>query len=89
MLTKEIGVVAAASPRARCSVAAAPPGCRRLVTAALPRRRGDVTASTLQRLEAQTIQSIFKAGLHEFVSDFIRDNSALAFKIEEDYRFYG
>lgn len=49
----------------------------------------DLAASTLQRLEAQTIQSIFKAGLHEFVTDFIRDNAALGFKVEEDYRFYG
>jgi uncharacterized alpha-E superfamily protein len=49
----------------------------------------DLAASTLQRLEAQTIQTIFKNGLHEFVSEFIRDNAALAFKIEEDYRFNG
>ena len=49
----------------------------------------DLAVSTLQKLEAQTIQSIFKAGLHEFVSEFIRDNGALGFKVEEDYRFNG
>ncbi|MET0547471.1 MAG: alpha-E domain-containing protein [Caulobacterales bacterium] len=42
-----------------------------------------------QRLETQSIQSIFSSGLHEFISDFIRDNSILARRVEEDYRFYG
>ncbi len=42
-----------------------------------------------ERLESQTIQSIFRSGLHEFISDFISDNATLAAKVEEDYRIYG
>lgn len=36
---------------------------------------------------AGPIQSIFDGGLHEYVTDFLRANAALARQIEQDYRF--
>lgn len=39
-------------------------------------------------LQGQTIERIFKQGLHEFLVDFLERNSALASQIEIDYRFY-
>lgn len=36
---------------------------------------------------AGPIQSIFDGGLHEYVTDFLRANAALARQIERDYRF--
>ncbi|MFZ2103713.1 MAG: alpha-E domain-containing protein [Oricola sp.] len=43
----------------------------------------------LNRLRANTVDTIFDQGLHEFLDEFIRDNNALGGKIEQDYRFYG
>ena len=40
------------------------------------------------QLKDRDINSIFEFGLHQFISDFIRDNNALGMQIEEDYRFY-
>jgi uncharacterized alpha-E superfamily protein len=39
------------------------------------------------RLQGRDINSIFEFGLHQFISDFIRDNNALGLQIERDYRF--
>ncbi len=36
---------------------------------------------------SRPIQSIFDGGLHEFITDFLRANAALAQQIERDYRF--
>jgi len=48
-----------------------------------------VSESILQQLENNSIESIFDAGLHEFLLDFIRRNAELGGQIEQDYRFYG
>jgi len=45
--------------------------------------------SIYQRLQGQSIESIFDTGLHEFLLDFIRKNAELGAQIEQDYRFYG
>lgn len=42
-----------------------------------------------RRLVEQSIEGIFENGLHQFLSDFIVDNTALGLQIERDYRFYG
>lgn len=45
-------------------------------------------ASTLsERLKGATIDEIFEEGLHEFIEQFLADNSALSAQIETDYRF--
>jgi uncharacterized alpha-E superfamily protein len=36
---------------------------------------------------SRPIASIFDGGLHEFITDFLRANAALARQIERDYRF--
>lgn len=36
---------------------------------------------------SRPIQSIFDGGLHEFITDFLRANAALARQVERDYRF--
>ena len=40
------------------------------------------------RLNRMTIDDIFAAGLHEFITDFLSRNNALDRQIEADYRFY-
>jgi len=40
------------------------------------------------RLREQSIGTLLEAGLHEFLTEFIRDNGALSNQIEQDYRFY-
>ncbi|MBX3481581.1 MAG: alpha-E domain-containing protein [Caulobacter sp.] len=42
-----------------------------------------------RRLLDNSIDTIFENGLHQFLSDFIARNRALALQIEQDYRFYG
>ncbi|MEH6545913.1 MAG: alpha-E domain-containing protein [Sneathiella sp.] len=49
----------------------------------------DQADAIMTRLRNCTIETIFEMGLHEFITDFIRDNIALAAQIEEDYRFTG
>jgi uncharacterized alpha-E superfamily protein len=44
------------------------------------------TAICRDRL-SRPIQSIFDGGLHEYITDFLRANAALARQIERDYRF--
>ncbi len=47
-------------------------------------------ADEIQRSLTETpIEQIFETGLHEFIVDFLRKNSALGAQIEQDYRFYG
>jgi uncharacterized alpha-E superfamily protein len=48
----------------------------------------ELAAAQRDRLHNQTIEAIFNAGLHEFILNFIRENTALAASIETDYRFY-
>jgi uncharacterized alpha-E superfamily protein len=43
---------------------------------------------TNARLKNSTIRGIFDTGLHEFLSEFIRDNNRLGDEIAADYRFY-
>ncbi len=49
----------------------------------------DLAASINEGLKSQTIDSIFETGLHEFITEFIRDNNTLGLQIENDYRFNG
>ena len=39
------------------------------------------------RISDLTIEDIFDMGLHEFLVEFMRGNSAIANAISEDYRF--
>lgn len=41
------------------------------------------------RLDNTPIDAIFDFGLHEFLTDCLRDNAALGMQIEEDFRFSG
>jgi uncharacterized alpha-E superfamily protein len=43
---------------------------------------------TQAMLTAGSIKDIFDAGLHEFLANFIRDNTRLGDEIAQDYRFY-
>ncbi|MER8835141.1 alpha-E domain-containing protein [Mesorhizobium sp. M0909] len=45
-------------------------------------------AKTQAMLAAGSIKDIFDAGLHEFLANFIRDNTRLGDEIAQDYRFY-
>lgn len=45
-------------------------------------------AKTQAMLTAGSIKDIFDAGLHEFLVNFIRDNTRLGDEIAQDYRFY-
>ncbi|SMX32464.1 alpha-E domain-containing protein [Actibacterium lipolyticum] len=40
-------------------------------------------------LSETSIEGVFETGLHEFLTDFLRDNAALGAQIEQDFRFYG
>lgn len=40
------------------------------------------------QMKASTIRSIFETGLHEFLSEYIKDTNKLASHIETDFRFY-
>lgn len=48
----------------------------------------DLAAELLGCLEGQTIDGVLGQGLHEFITDFLARNSAIAKQIETDYRFY-
>ncbi|WP_421785154.1 alpha-E domain-containing protein [Hyphobacterium sp.] len=47
----------------------------------------DRAKAILDDLDGQDIDAIFKSGLHEFLSEFLRANNALGSQIETDYRF--
>ncbi|MBJ6371092.1 alpha-E domain-containing protein [Sedimentitalea arenosa] len=48
----------------------------------------DLADRMCARMNENTIQSIFEAGLHEFLTDSILDMGQIASLIETDYRFY-
>ncbi|WEX07440.1 alpha-E domain-containing protein [Chelativorans sp. AA-79] len=48
----------------------------------------DFADARLQKLKTVTISDVFEEGLHEFLTEFIRDNAALGDQIAADYRFY-
>ena len=43
---------------------------------------------TLAKLKVGSIKDIFDAGLHEFLTDFIRDNYRLGDEVARDFRFH-
>lgn len=45
--------------------------------------------ATSEKMQNLTIDAIFEQGLHEYIKDFIAQNSQLAAQIEQDYRFQG
>jgi len=47
----------------------------------------EVANTLFERLKGATIDEIFEEGLHEFIEQFLADNSALSTQIETDYRF--
>ncbi|MEM9011031.1 MAG: alpha-E domain-containing protein [Pseudomonadota bacterium] len=47
----------------------------------------DLAESTMRHFADREIEEIFDLGLHEFISDFLRENAALGQQIERDYRF--
>lgn len=49
----------------------------------------DLIDILLARLKHGTIEDVFEEGLHEFLTDFLRDISALGAQIERDYSFLG
>jgi len=48
----------------------------------------EMAEAKLKKLKTVTISDIFEEGLHEFLTEFIRDNAALGDQIAADYRFY-
>ena len=48
----------------------------------------DTVECTLAKLKVGSIKQIFDAGLHEFLTDFIRDNYRLGDEVAKDYRFH-
>ncbi|MEX0406528.1 alpha-E domain-containing protein [Aquibium sp. LZ166] len=48
----------------------------------------DLAESVLSRLKVSSIKEVFDQGLHEFLTDFIGDNSRLGSEIAQNYRFY-
>lgn len=46
-----------------------------------------VTADTLAMLKDRTVDQIFELGLHEFLTDFIKQNNRLGNEITENYNF--
>lgn len=52
-------------------------------------RSQEMADALLTGLEGRKIEAIFETGLHEFLTDFLADISALGAQIEQDYRFFG
>lgn len=48
----------------------------------------DLSAKLVGCLDGQTIEDVLDQGLHEFITDFLVQNRALAMQIETDYSFY-
>lgn len=47
------------------------------------------TAQTIRaQMQSTTIDQIFEIGLHEFLSEFLRDNARLGQQIQNEFRFY-
>ena len=49
----------------------------------------EMVEALMGRLSSNSTETIFEAGLHEFIVDFLADIAALAGQIERDYRFTG
>jgi len=49
----------------------------------------DQVEAMMGRLSAHSVETIFEAGLHEFILDILADLAELAARIETDYRFTG
>ena len=49
----------------------------------------ELAGTMLGQLRSRSINAIFETGLHEFITEFIRNNTELGFLIEKDYRFTG
>jgi uncharacterized alpha-E superfamily protein len=49
----------------------------------------DLIDAQRNKLRGHTIASVFDTGLHQFITDFIRENNAIGTQIERDYRFIG
>lgn len=49
----------------------------------------ELTDALYEQFIDRSIDSIFEAGLHDFLGEFIRRNNELGASIEHDYRFYG
>lgn len=47
-----------------------------------------MVSSTFAGLNIDSIDIVLENGLHEFLSDFLRQNAALGAQIEKDFRFY-
>ena len=58
----------------------------RAYTAQFPSQ--DLVSDLLSGIEGQTIEGILAQGLHEFITEFLAKNRALASQIEKDYSFY-
>jgi uncharacterized alpha-E superfamily protein len=48
----------------------------------------DLAQASLKTFETASISDIFENGLHEFLTEVIKDNAALGDQIATDYRFY-
>jgi len=51
-------------------------------------RSCEMVRTSADRLAGLTIDQVFDKGLHEFLADFVRCNTAIARAISEDYRFF-
>ena len=49
----------------------------------------DLIDAQRDKLRQHSIATIFEEGLHQFITEFIRDNNAIGQQIEQDYRFIG
>ena len=47
------------------------------------------SATVISQFNDSSIDKIFDSGLHEFIEDFLIENSGLGAQIEQDFRFYG
>jgi len=52
-------------------------------------KSSDMIDAQRNKMREQDIASIFDTGLHQYISDFIRDNNAIGLQIEQDFLFYG
>jgi uncharacterized alpha-E superfamily protein len=48
----------------------------------------ETASQTHETLKVGSIKDIFDAGLHEFLSEFIRDNNRVGDEIAQDFRFH-
>ncbi len=48
----------------------------------------ELAADIRRQFHEETIETLFDAGLHEFLVRFLRENAALGAQIEKDYRFH-